>query len=228
MENAAGTRAAAACAECGQTVPATDMIHVGEVSVCAACKPIFLQKLAEGVKIPSGHEPIYFPVSTTKLTLLSFATFDLYLLYWFYKNWSLERARTGETISPFWRTVFSPVFAYSLFQRMYEFGGNFTGNPLSLTAVRTNQKIIAFEYSPGFLAGLYIALTLAARLPGALWLVSMISFVPMVLVQRSVNRINASYVPGADTNSRLSLANILVLVFGGTLVLLSVWGTFLE
>jgi uncharacterized RDD family membrane protein YckC len=39
------------CAECGQIFPNDEMIQHGNVRVCAACKPVFLQKLAEGAKI---------------------------------------------------------------------------------------------------------------------------------------------------------------------------------
>jgi len=36
------------CAECRRVFPADETIPVGTVRVCATCKPIFLQKLAEG------------------------------------------------------------------------------------------------------------------------------------------------------------------------------------
>lgn len=38
----------ATCAECGNAFPAGEMIRFGEWSVCADCKPVFQQKLAEG------------------------------------------------------------------------------------------------------------------------------------------------------------------------------------
>jgi uncharacterized RDD family membrane protein YckC len=42
------------CAECGKIFPAGETIKVGQTSVCASCKPVFLQKLSEGVKINTG------------------------------------------------------------------------------------------------------------------------------------------------------------------------------
>jgi uncharacterized RDD family membrane protein YckC len=42
------------CAECGKTFRPGDMIRHGAAYVCAACKPIFMQKLAEGARISSG------------------------------------------------------------------------------------------------------------------------------------------------------------------------------
>ena len=41
----------ALCVECGKIVPIEETIQYGNVRVCAACKPVFLQKLAEGAKI---------------------------------------------------------------------------------------------------------------------------------------------------------------------------------
>jgi uncharacterized RDD family membrane protein YckC len=43
------------CAECGKIFPIDETIRHGNVRVCAACKPVFLQKLAEGAKINTGQ-----------------------------------------------------------------------------------------------------------------------------------------------------------------------------
>ncbi|MCI0537627.1 MAG: RDD family protein [Verrucomicrobiales bacterium] len=44
------------CAECGRAFPPDEVIRYGTVAVCANCKPIFLQKLREGVVAPAGVE----------------------------------------------------------------------------------------------------------------------------------------------------------------------------
>lgn len=41
----------ARCAECGQTFPADDMVRFEQAHVCANCKPIFFQKVREGVPV---------------------------------------------------------------------------------------------------------------------------------------------------------------------------------
>jgi uncharacterized RDD family membrane protein YckC len=46
--------AEAVCAECGKIFPIEDTIQYGNARVCASCKPIFMQKLAEGVEINTG------------------------------------------------------------------------------------------------------------------------------------------------------------------------------
>jgi uncharacterized RDD family membrane protein YckC len=48
------TKPEAVCAECGKIFPADEMIRYGAVSVCAGCKPVFLQKLQEGATINTG------------------------------------------------------------------------------------------------------------------------------------------------------------------------------
>src|SRR5437867_10843556 len=47
----AAATAEVVCAECGRIFPLDNTIQYGNVRVCAGCKPIFMQKLAEGAKI---------------------------------------------------------------------------------------------------------------------------------------------------------------------------------
>jgi len=43
------------CAECGGVFAAEETIRYGNVNVCAACKPRFMQKLAEGAPVDTGN-----------------------------------------------------------------------------------------------------------------------------------------------------------------------------
>ena len=45
----------AVCAECGRTFPINETIRHGKAYICAACKPVFMQKLAEGAQINTGE-----------------------------------------------------------------------------------------------------------------------------------------------------------------------------
>jgi uncharacterized RDD family membrane protein YckC len=45
----AGVAGGIVCSECGRVFPPDDVIRYGTVAVCGNCKPIFLQKLREGV-----------------------------------------------------------------------------------------------------------------------------------------------------------------------------------
>jgi uncharacterized RDD family membrane protein YckC len=44
----------AVCAECGRIFNVQDMIPYGGIHVCAGCKPVFMQKLAEGAKLDTS------------------------------------------------------------------------------------------------------------------------------------------------------------------------------
>jgi len=43
------------CAECGGIFPLQDMIPYGNMRVCANCKPILVQRLAEGARLKTGE-----------------------------------------------------------------------------------------------------------------------------------------------------------------------------
>ena len=47
-------RPQAVCAECGRLFPVEETIQYGTTRVCAGCKPIFMQKLAEGARVEGG------------------------------------------------------------------------------------------------------------------------------------------------------------------------------
>lgn len=50
------------CAQCGQTFAADQVIRVGEKNVCAACKPVFVQRMQEGVAQPGTMEYASFGI----------------------------------------------------------------------------------------------------------------------------------------------------------------------
>ena len=47
----------AVCAECHKIFPADETIRYGTVNICATCKPVFLQKLAEGGRSRRDRAP---------------------------------------------------------------------------------------------------------------------------------------------------------------------------
>ncbi len=52
---ASGETAEAVCAECGKVFPLDETIPYGNARVCAGCKPVFMQKLAEGAQLNTGE-----------------------------------------------------------------------------------------------------------------------------------------------------------------------------
>jgi hypothetical protein len=51
---AAANPVSAPCVECGRVFPTDDLVNLNKSWVCAQCKPIFLQRMAEGVPTSGG------------------------------------------------------------------------------------------------------------------------------------------------------------------------------
>lgn len=158
-------------------------------------------------------EPAFFPVSLLKLVLMSLATFNLYGVYWFYKNWKCVQRLDDATLNAPIRAFFYPVTSYWLFRRIRE---------------HADAEGVGGSLQAGLLAIGVFALAALWRLPDPYWLVTFLGVVPLLPVQSVVNKVNRKIAPGADTNSRLGGWNIAVLAVGGLLFVLAVIGTFLE
>jgi hypothetical protein len=163
---------------------------------------------------PQPAHPInqarFFAVSTGKLVVMSLMTLGLYEIYWLYKHWQLERDATGEDLSPFWRAVFGPLFAFSLFRRIRDAAlqaGADTALP-----------------STGLAVGYFILMS-TWRLPDPLWLVSLLSFLPLMPIQAAVRRINAKVAPEAPLNDRFTLANVMIIVLGTLALFFAILGS---
>ena len=142
---------------------------------------------------------LFFPAGLSKLSVMSVVTFGLYEVYWFYKNWSDIKTREGIKINPVLRAIFYPLFAYSAFKRIKDKGAE--------VGAQTG-------YSPGALATAVFLLIASTYLPDPVWLISLLSFVPLLPVQSAVNRINAKVAPDADRNTRFSGWNVFGVVLG--------------
>ena len=160
---------------------------------------------------PSSGTHVYLSVSVAKLLLLSFGTLGLYQYYWFYKNWQLHKLRTGESVSPFWRTFFGIIFCYPLFRRIGEYASTSGTSGLNAGA---------------FAAG-WIIPSLLWKLPDPYWLVIFLAVFALVPVQRTVNEINAKTAPECAVNAKIKGWNWLAVFPGLLLLALSILGAFL-
>ena len=157
-------------------------------------------------------QPMFFPVSRLKLFVMSLVTFGLYELFWFYKNWQLFKAKTGDEISPFWRTFFCGIWCYFLFKE--------------IKSLAKSRRVYA-NYSPFLLTVAWIVLRLCYRLPDPYWLVTCLSVIALFQVQEIVNELNCVVAPNHNPNSRFSVWNIVTIAVGGSLTVLAIVGTLM-
>jgi hypothetical protein len=120
--------------------------------------------------IPESQRQIFFPVSITKLLVLSVCTFGIYECYWFYKNWKFVKENKGLKIKPVWRAIFSPLFCYGLFEAVKKH------------AKRTKVNV---KYSSRWLTVGFILTIVTTGIPDPFWCISMLS-VLILLPARSV------------------------------------------
>ena len=137
----------------------------------------------------SLQNPVFFSISAGKLAILSICSFGIYEIYWFYKNWRLERKRTHEAIMPFWRALFGVLFCYSLFRRIRDYA--------------ITIKLVP-NFNAGWRAAFFILLSILWRLPDPFWLISTLTFLPLLGVQKQANLINKKVVPDIKEKSSLS------------------------
>ena len=140
-------------------------------------------------------------------------TIGLYQYYWLYKQWRRLARMTIEPISPFWRTFFAPLWAFSMFARI---------------EARAHVDQITPGWNDIALGIAYLILNAVWRLPDPWWLVSLLAFVPLVPVQRTIAAINARHASGPLPNGQYSGANVAGIIVGGSVLLLVLIGTFMK
>ncbi len=125
---------------------------------------------------------------------------------------SLIKERTNQDMMPFWRALFSPLWAYSCFKH------------IKLTA---EEKGVFAPTSIGILAVGYFVLQAMWRLPDPYWLISILSFTLIIPVNTVALAINQNIGAHNYENSTFSTWNWVGLTGGGLLVVLAIIGTFL-
>ena len=154
----------------------------------------------------------FFTTSTLKLAVMSTCTLGIYELYWFYKNWVLIKERTGDSIMPFWRAFFAPLWAYSCFKEI---------------KTSANLNNVHETLSIGLLAIVYFILQASWRLPDPYWLVSYISFAFLIPVNSVALEINRKMSANFKNNDSFSGWNWVGIILGGMVFILGLIGTFM-
>ncbi len=142
-------------------------------------------------------ETLYYPVSPAKLVTLSLLTFGVYEIYWFYRNWKYVRERDLSNISPFWRSVFSVIWYPSLCADLRR--------TLPDSAVASSGVL-------NCMALLYFALSISWRAPDPYWLVTCLTFIPLLPAARAIAAVNRPTSPDFRENSRWRFRHIVLAV----------------
>jgi hypothetical protein len=117
----------------------------------------------------------YFTAGAMKFSLMSLTTFGIYEPYWFYRNWRIIRDREQSQISPFWRACFAPIWTFSMGSRLTKEAKD-QNIPLGLPVVA--------------LGVIYLLLNALWRLPDPYWLVTTLTFIPLLLFDFAARRLN--------------------------------------
>jgi hypothetical protein len=175
-----------------------------------------LETLAPALAQPKPLTP-FFQTSPLKVALLSIATLGIYHLYWFYKQWD-RRKMYGEDVIPVLRAIFGVLFAYSLFQsvnrdieRNAEPGVSFAGLALE-------------PLNAGGLALGYFFLNMLWRFTDLVSLAGLFAFVPLMVVQKRINKLHADLGYDPAEGFSYSAGTIAMLVIGGLFWLLIIVG----
>ena len=175
---------------------------------------------AELLDEQSPSRNAFFVTSENKLYLLNFATFGLYSLYWFYKQWDSQRAAMlPKKIWPAARSVFQIFFTHSLCRLINEH------------KQRLGQ--MAWDYSST--AWLYVGLTIAsnglARMEAQNEILDLLLLIgcvmvpafPLAHIQQQANQ--ASGDDDGQSNASISGLNLLCMA-PGALLWLFLMGAF--
>ena len=170
-----------------------------------------LASLAAASTAATGPAAPWFRVGTSKFLLMCVVTFGVYEIYWFYQQWRHVQRR-GESVHPALRTLFAGIFCYALFRRV---------------ADDAQGRGIAGAPSAVGCAVAFVALSSTWSLPDPWSSLSLLSLLPLALVQRTASAAALAAEPAADPNTRLTPINWLGVAFGVLVLVLTVIGATL-
>jgi hypothetical protein len=206
------SNAASSCVHCGAALtrrqiteyPAPPQSWAPNVPAAALPHPY-----AQPAEVPVAEAGEFHPLAIHKLIVMSVCTLGLYELFWFYRNWKRVQERTGQSMMPFWRAFFSPLWAYSLFEEVDD---------------EARRRQIQSGWSSVLLAIAFFLLTATWRLPDPWGLVSLFSWVPLVPVQATINQMALRR--GVRPNAYFGGWHIVLVLLGAVVALLAVIGSF--
>src|SRR6185369_12924181 len=132
-------------------------------------------------------ETMLFPVSPLKFVVMDVVTFGFYGLYWAYKNWRWFERETNKKAGPIVYAIFLPVSLFDLCQKLRDLGW---------------QKGFQKQLPIFPIAAAFFLLNASGRIPNALCLISLFTFVPLLIVQLYINDLNKTVNANFEMNSK--------------------------
>lgn len=212
------------CPDCGQSVSelAPACIHCGRPRLETVSPETVSPRAGSTPRLHSMPQvsgvltsfPL-FPVATHKFIVLSLVSFTAYTFYWFYQNLKRIKTSSRESLSPFWRTVFAPLWGFSLFSHIRTMAA---------------AQAIAVDWSPGLLGTCFLVLNFLWELPDPWWWISLAVFGPVIPVQQTAQRVNDIYAKSVSEarNDTYSSGNIAMIVIGGLILVLAIVGSLMS
>lgn len=156
----------------------------------------------------------YFVVGQLKLAVLSLCTLGLYELWWFYKNWVCIRDRARPGIMPFWRAFFAALWGFSL---------------AAFVRDELEAEKLSGGLPPVLIGGLYLAASVLSTRDDAWWLLTFLTFIPLLWIQSGMSAVVIAHDEweGTAHTRAYNVANWFAIVIGGALFVLAVAGTFI-
>lgn len=184
---------------------------------------IYAPPVAEVADTPTDEPPFYL-VGTKKFYWLSLLTFNLYFVYWSYRNWRNIKRDTGESLWPVPRGIFFIFFTHSLFnnvsERLKTIGAQFAWRPGTDATLFVVFIILSNVLSRLSDRGIGSPMTDLAS-------VAFVPLLPLLLLrgQRAINL--ACGDPDGSQNQGLTVVNWVWMVLGGLVWLLAIFGVYL-
>lgn len=156
-----------------------------------------------------SDKPVFFAPSTFKLGAMALATFGLYTVYWFWRNWQAIQRETGASLWPWARALFCPLWSFSCFSQLGQMA-------------RGRRRELAFPVA--LLGIMFLVLNLAGRLNNGGALLGLLSFMPLLPVNALLRQYHRDERIDSTRMDRLTVWHILLLIGGGLLLMLGVVG----
>jgi hypothetical protein len=190
---------------------------------------IYAAPLSTGLVPVSDAESMFYVVSKRKFIVLFIATFSLYLVYWFYRNWNTYRNHSSiaptedGSIWPVPRAIFSVFFVHALFRAIKAHGAekealaewSDDSHATGLVAVLIFSNIVSRMASKDFGSPVTDILSVLIMIPMGMIVVS---------AQSKINI--ACNDPAGAQNNAFTVANYLWMAVGLVIWVLAAVGLF--